>query len=115
MGGIGRGSDSLRPVVSQRGNETCHRTDNFFVEEFIMRRILALMKAVFLMLGLLGLFASANGQPTNSFPLWPDGAPGALGKEDKDIPTLTPYLPEPELATGAAMVVCPGGGYGGRA
>jgi acetyl esterase/lipase len=48
-------------------------------------------------------------------PLWPDGAPGALGKEPKDIPTLTPFLPEPGQATGAAMVVCPGGGYGGLA
>ena len=48
-------------------------------------------------------------------PLWPDGAPGALGKQDKDIPTLTPYLPDPAVATGAAIVICPGGGYGGLA
>ena len=59
---------------------------------------------------LLTLTARADTQP--SLPLWPDGAPGALGKEDKDIPTLTPYLPEPDKATGAAIVVCPGGGYG---
>lgn len=52
-----------------------------------------------------------GGQPTNSFPLWPDAAPGALGKEAKDIPTLTPFFPSPGKATGAAMVVCPGGGY----
>ena len=48
-------------------------------------------------------------------PLWPEGAPGALGKEDKDIPAVTPYLPEPDEATGAALVVFPGGGYGGLA
>ena len=59
-----------------------------------------------------GWFTSAQAQPTNSFPLWPEGAPGALGKEDKDIPTLTPYLPDPANATGAAIVICPGGGYG---
>ena len=47
--------------------------------------------------------------------LWPGGAPGALGTADPDKPTLTPYLPEPERATGAAIVVCPGGGYGGLA
>src|SRR5262245_25121311 len=47
--------------------------------------------------------------------LWPDGAPGALGSEDKDKPTLTPYLPEPDKASGAAIVVCPGGGYGALA
>jgi acetyl esterase/lipase len=43
--------------------------------------------------------------------LWPDGAPGALGVSTNDIPTLTPYLPDPAKATGAAMVICPGGGY----
>jgi acetyl esterase/lipase len=48
-------------------------------------------------------------------PLWPNGAPGALGTTEFDIPTLTPYLPAPEKATGAAMVICPGGGYGGLA
>lgn len=52
-------------------------------------------------------------QLTNSFPLWPEGAPGALGKKDHDIPTLTVYLPPSTNATGdlAAMVVCPGDGY----
>jgi acetyl esterase/lipase len=54
-------------------------------------------------------------EPAPAVLLWPDGAPGALGNEAKDQPTLTPYLPEPSLATGAAIVVCPGGGYGGLA
>lgn len=63
-------------------------------------------------IALLTLTASAVLAQTNlTFPLWPDGAPGALGKEDKDIPTLTVYLPEPSRATGAAVVICPGGGY----
>jgi acetyl esterase/lipase len=44
-------------------------------------------------------------------PLWPNGAPGALGTSSNDIPTLTPYLPDPTNATGAAMVICPGGAY----
>ncbi|MCX8155397.1 MAG: alpha/beta hydrolase [Verrucomicrobiae bacterium] len=48
-------------------------------------------------------------------PLWPQGAPGALGKEPKDIPTLTPYLAPAEKASGAAVVICPGGGYGALA
>ena len=48
-------------------------------------------------------------------PLWPDGAPGALGTNANDIPTLTAYLPDPANATGAAMVICPGGGYGALA
>jgi acetyl esterase/lipase len=70
------------------------------------------MKTAFFMAAILGWFASAQAQPTNSIPLWPEGAPGALGKEDKDIPTLTPYWPDPAKATGAGIVICPGGGYG---
>lgn len=50
--------------------------------------------------------------PTTEFPLWPAGqVPGALGTEEKDIPTLTPYWPAPDKATGAAVIVFPGGGY----
>ena len=59
----------------------------------------------------LAVFANAQ-QP---LPLWPDGAPGALGKSTNDIPTLTPFLPAAGTATGAAIVICPGGGYGGLA
>jgi acetyl esterase/lipase len=43
--------------------------------------------------------------------LWPDGAPGAAGSDEADVPTLTVYLPAPSQATGAGIVVCPGGGY----
>lgn len=51
--------------------------------------------------------------PPSPLPLWPQGAPGALGKTPDDIPTLTPYLPDAATATGAALVICPGGGYSG--
>jgi acetyl esterase/lipase len=44
--------------------------------------------------------------------LWPNGAPGAKGTDDGDKPSLTIYLPEKEKATGAAVVIFPGGGYG---
>jgi len=45
-------------------------------------------------------------------PLWPAGAPGALGDGPGHSPTLTPYLPEAGSGSGAALLVCPGGGYG---
>ena len=61
------------------------------------------------------MLASAQTAPPAPLPLWPDAAPGALGPADKDIPSLTPYLADPALATGAAMVILPGGGYGGLA
>ena len=44
--------------------------------------------------------------------LWPGDAPGALGTSEKDIPTLSVSPPDSGKATGAAMVICPGGGYG---
>ena len=45
--------------------------------------------------------------------LWPEGAPGALGKEDADRPTLTLY--RARQPSGAAVIVAPGGGYGALA
>ena len=33
-----------------------------------------------------------SGQP-QTFPLWENAAPGALGTADEDIPTVTVYLP----------------------
>lgn len=47
--------------------------------------------------------------------LWPDGAPGALGEEESDKPTLMFHLAPEERAVGTAVVVCPGGGYGALA
>lgn len=47
--------------------------------------------------------------------LWPNGAPDAKGTEAKDKPNLIIYLPPQEKACGSAIVVCPGGGYGGLA
>ncbi len=43
--------------------------------------------------------------------LWPGGAPGAVGQQEADRPTLTIYLPPAEQAVGTGVVVCPGGGY----
>jgi acetyl esterase/lipase len=65
-----------------------------------------------------------------SFPLWAGGAPGYEGRrndpervdwrQEPDItfpvtfnihnPSLTPFLPDPGKATGAAVIVAPGGG-----
>ncbi|MBI3408355.1 MAG: alpha/beta hydrolase [Planctomycetes bacterium] len=47
--------------------------------------------------------------------LWPGGAPGATGKTEKDIPQVIVYLPPADKANGAAVVICPGGGYAGLA
>jgi acetyl esterase/lipase len=60
-------------------------------------------------------------------PIWPGVAPGSEGWTQKEVefrgldgkrtvrnvttPTLTAFLPDPATATGAAVVVCPGGGF----
>lgn len=59
--------------------------------------------------------------------LWPDGAPGSEGKSGDEVvrvtaggdhvvssvhkPCIFPYLPPPERANGAAIVIAPGGGH----
>src|SRR5215471_21712225 len=69
--------------------------------------------AAFVLAGALLAQAPAN-QPKPDL-LWPDGAPGAAGSEDSDKPTLAPYLVPEGRGTGTAVIVCPGGGYGGLA
>jgi acetyl esterase/lipase len=69
------------------------------------------MKQLVLLTVLAAAVLQAQPQPPKPMPLWPDGAPGALGKEDVDIPTLAAY-PVPEgQGVGTAVIVCPGGGY----
>ncbi len=50
-------------------------------------------------------------QNLQSFRLWAGDAPGQHGQTAKDIPSLQAYVADPAKATGAAMIVFPGGGY----
>lgn len=66
-------------------------------------------------------------QHPREVPLWPKGAPGAEGKTEPERvertsagtlkvysihnPSLTPYLPPKNRATGAAVIILPGGGH----
>jgi acetyl esterase/lipase len=43
--------------------------------------------------------------------LW-EKAPLAQGESDKDVPAMQVFMPDKGKASGAAFVVCPGGGYG---
>jgi len=54
--------------------------------------------------------ALAAQQPQGEL-LWPSGAPGALGNEPSDQPSLTPFAVPKGSGSGSAIVVCPGGGY----
>jgi len=55
-----------------------------------------------------------TGEP-RTMPLWENSAPGALGNEDTDKPTLTFYPAYGRGTSGTAVIVCPGGGYSGLA
>jgi acetyl esterase/lipase len=50
-------------------------------------------------------------QEPNAELLWPAGAPGALGTQPEDQPSLTPYVLPKGSGSGTAIVICPGGGY----
>lgn len=73
------------------------------------------------------LAAPASAQLPVEIPLWPGVAPGSAGKAGDEVvqvsssgerritnihrPTITPYLPIPEKASGVAVLVIPGGGH----
>lgn len=76
---------------------------------------------------LVWLSAVATAQAPKEILLWPNGAPGSEGKSGDEAvrvtqdgehvvsnihrPSITPYLPPKEKATGAAVIVAPGGGH----
>lgn len=65
-----------------------------------------------LLASLLALFsAAASAAEPQVFPLWPDQAPVGDGTFEKSDAKLT--LHRPEKPNGTALVICPGGGYGG--
>ena len=63
------------------------------------------------MIGLLAIPMKNLYAQSEPIALWPNGAPGAVGNGPMDIPTITAYLAPKDIATGAAIVVLPGGGY----
>jgi endo-1,4-beta-xylanase len=79
------------------------------------------------LLALLILPSALCADEPKEIPLWPNGAPGSEGKTDPERveksptgslkvfsihnPSITPYLPPKEKATGAAVVILPGGGH----
>ena len=50
-------------------------------------------------------------QQPQTIPLWPNGAPGALGDEDADKPSITIYMPSNTSGRMTAVILAPGGSY----
>ena len=55
--------------------------------------------------------SNPNAEP-ETIPLWEGAAPGALGAQDSDRPTLTGFRAV-ERGSGASVFIAPGGGYSG--
>jgi acetyl esterase/lipase len=73
-----------------------------------MQRLATLILPV----ALLAAATSANAAGPTPTPLWPGDVPGATGKAEPDTPSVRIYQPPKGEANGAAVVICPGGGYG---
>ena len=84
-----------------------------------LRRALTMVLGLMISMALPGprsVVLAADRPPVGvPFPLWPDGPPGVAKDAEGLRPTLTLYEPSTDKATGAVVVVCPGGGYGGHA
>jgi acetyl esterase/lipase len=52
---------------------------------------------------------------TATYRLWDGDAPGAVGRTELDVPTLTVYRPHNGTANATAVVIAPGGAYLGLA
>ena len=72
------------------------------------------MKTLFLLL-IAGACAWAQTGEPHTILLWENGAPGALGNEDADKPTLTIYPSYGRNVSPTGVIICPGGGYGALA
>src|SRR5688500_4222946 len=60
------------------------------------------------------VIASMTGDPLPALRLWSESQPG--GENAEGLPRLTPFLVDgPKADRRAAIVICPGGGYGARA
>jgi acetyl esterase/lipase len=70
------------------------------------------VRVLALILPLAAALAQQPPPPRQAALLWPNGAPGAVGAEDADKPSLTLYLAPEAAATKTGVIVCPGGGYG---
>ena len=80
-----------------------------------MKRFGSFAQAAAIVAAMLLISPTYAGEPKSlDIPLWVDGAPGANGKEFKDIPLAMVRVPASDSPTGA-LVICPGGGYGGLA
>ncbi|WP_373057167.1 alpha/beta hydrolase [Zunongwangia sp. H14] len=85
-------------------------------------------KQLLILIFIIATITSAMAQD-ETFPLWPEGIPNSKPSEEKEIadkgdllwirkvqePEIQVFLPPKNIATGQAVLICPGGGYEGLA
>lgn len=86
------------------------------IQKFFSKRSFVLLCSLFIV-------GSIQAQDSLVIPLWKDGPPGFEDKKNEpeqakdwwvkhiNNPTLTVFLPPSAIATGAAVIICPGGGH----
>ena len=77
-----------------------------------MNGLQGIMGGVLAASAILGTTAVSFGED-KVLPLWPQGVPDARGNGPAHNPTITVHLPPAGGTNGAAILICPGGGYGG--
>ena len=77
-------------------------------------RMLALFVSCGMLFALPGPGSAGEKKEPVLQPIWRGQPPGAKGN-DQDLPGVHVYLAPADKANGAAVVICPGGGYGGLA
>lgn len=80
-----------------------------------MRHLLNKLVCIVFLLWCTPLVQAVDKPNFRTIELWPNGAPGATGATDEDKPAIIPIIPDAAKATGAAILVIPGGGFTLRA
>ena len=126
--GLSDQNENSAPTIVLRRPVTCFLPSLLTPSRFPLEIDDMTLARLFLALWLIP--ALAVGDESQVVPLWPGSVPGSEGKKgpekiveqskgakhDRRVssihqPSLTVYLPPREKATGAAIVICPGGGH----
>jgi len=104
-------SEHAKAATPPEMRQIFKRRSKFFSTEVAGAKIASCMKAFFAALILFSSFILSRAEMLSPIPALAKWRTGRVGANDWDIPTLTPFLPDATNATGAAMVICPGGAY----
>jgi len=94
---------------------TVHSSCRFVIERQSARRVVKVALLCVASLVTVDACAADPAAAAETIRLWKADAPGALGTADQDVPVVFWWPVAGAKAPTAAIVVCPGGGYGGLA